>query len=158
MSGKSKTIGTSRGETPFVNWARENGFPLAERHALKGNKDEGDVVLDPLGKLIVEVKAGAVAERSEPAWLADAMSQLEMEMLNYGAEAGLLVTKRKGYGDKRVGDWWAWCWMAQAELVGEMVMLPFVSDPKHFRVAIPVRMTVTDAIRLLRMDGYGDPL
>lgn len=154
---RSKAIGTSQGETPFVNWAKENGFPFARRLALSGSTDEGDVLLDPVANdVIVEVKAGKVAERSEPAWLADAMSQLDAEAANFGARRAFLVTKRKGYGEKRVGEWWAWARlnMHMTDRLGSSTYSLF-SRPYSDLATFPVRMTVAQAVGLLRSEGYG---
>ncbi len=154
---RSKAIGTSQGETPFVNWAKENGFPFARRLALSGSTDEGDVLLDPVANdVIVEVKAGKVAERSEPAWLADAMSQLDAEAANFGARRAFLVTKRKGYGEKRVGEWWAWVRLnVPNEYPDDEPGYSLFSRPRSGRATFPVRMTVAQAVGLLRNEGYG---
>lgn len=159
MVNKSKVIGTSRGETPFVNYAIKNGFPYARRLSLNGNKDQGDVLLDPIAKVIVEVKAGGTAARSEPAFIAEAMRQLSEEMDNIGAAAGFLACKRAGYGDKRVGDWWAWMWASPVmrEFAREKILALHPFD-LALKDAVPIRMLVSDAMRLLRMDGYGTPL
>jgi hypothetical protein len=55
MTNRSKNIGTAA-ETAVVKAARAYGFPGAERRALHGSTDLGDILLCP--GVIVEVKAG----------------------------------------------------------------------------------------------------
>lgn len=114
---RSKDIGT-RAETAVVRLALELGYNEAERLALAGADDRGDIRLlrDPL--VILEVKAGKAAQHASwsqiQAWLADtqrerdnawrALSESERHRDFYG----FLVTQRKGYGIGRVEDWCIW--------------------------------------------------
>lgn len=72
-----------------------------ERKAKSGAKDEGDIAgvrLPDGGKVAVECKNRATYDL--PHWLDEA----RIEALNYGAEVGVVVFKRKGIGAARMGD------------------------------------------------------
>lgn len=84
-------------ESAVVDHLRAAGWPAAERRALNGSKDRGDVA--GLPGIVLEVKSGARIEL--PAWL----RETETERVNDGAIYGLLVVKPKGMGTTRVGDW-----------------------------------------------------
>ncbi len=94
----AKAKGTAA-ETAVATWLRDNGFPYAERRALAGIADKGDLTGIP--GLCVEVKAHA--RLAIPEWL----RELDAEVANSAAAVGLLVVKPKGIGVTRVGDWWA---------------------------------------------------
>ena len=80
------------------------------------------------------------------------------------SDVGVLVTKRRGKGAASVGAWWAhlpgWayiylsCCPVSADATSD--------EANEYRVdydyAPPVRMTLLDAVLLLRAGGYGDPL
>jgi Holliday junction resolvase len=85
--GKQK--GTSF-ETLIVRYLRTVGFPYAERRALHGNLDKGDVT--GCGPLVFECKAAKRHELS--AWL----QETEVERVNANADFGVLVVKRQGHG------------------------------------------------------------
>ena len=59
MTGRPKDIGTAA-ETAVVRFLRDNGFPLAERRALHGSTDRGDITGTP--GLVWEVKGGDAAK------------------------------------------------------------------------------------------------
>ena len=59
MANPSKNKGTAA-ETAVVRHAWAQGFTDAERIALSGANDQGDVVLMREPKIIIEVKAGKV--------------------------------------------------------------------------------------------------
>lgn len=86
---KSRSKGTSF-ETLIVRFLRDVGFPYAERRALHGNLDKGDVT--GCGPLVFECKAAKRHELS--AWLAET----EQERVNANADYGVLVVKRQGHG------------------------------------------------------------
>lgn len=157
MSNRSKEVGTWT-ETAVVKYLRNNGFPHAERRSLKGGKDQGDIITVP--GLVIEVKGGAAAERCEDAWLARMMGQLTTEMDNASADMGLLVCKRRGVGETRVGDWWAWGWTWPVSGIksGLGDWGAYLFDSGHEPMSFPVRMRVGDAIYALRKFGWGEPL
>jgi len=129
----SKAKGTLA-ETAVVRFARDRGFPGADRLPLRGTLDGGDVGLCP--GVIVEVKAGKAAQQMSLGQLGAWMDDTERERVNAGAELGLLVTQRRGIGPGRVGSWCAWL-----REDGRVVM-----------------MSLEDALVVLRGRGWGDPL
>lgn len=82
----SKRKGT-RGENLVVEYLRNNGFPLAERRALGGTNDRGDVT--GIGPLIIEVKNVQKVDLS--GW----MDEVEVERLNANADFGFAVALRR---------------------------------------------------------------
>lgn len=76
-------------ETLIVRYLQTVGFPYAERRALHGNLDKGDVT--GVGPLVFECKAAKRHELSN--WLA----QTETERVNAGADYGILIVKRQGH-------------------------------------------------------------
>jgi hypothetical protein len=161
MTNKPKAIGTA-GETAVVRFLGPNGFSGAERSALHGGQDQGDITGTP--GVAWEVKAGHVAEVAADGSLATWLAQTEAERLNRGADVAVLVLKRKGRGAARAGEWWAylpgWAFVMLARLP-----LPAV-DKAHpwqvweftYRSAPIVRITLAEVVTLLRRAGYGDPL
>lgn len=95
---KSKQKGTWA-ETKSVEYFGVNGFPFAERVALGGAKDKGDVKLCP--GVISEVKNCATLKL--PSWF----SELYDEIGNSNAKHGFLTIKPPGIGGTRIGQWWA---------------------------------------------------
>lgn len=87
---KSRAKGTAF-ETLVVRWLREHGFPYAERRALHGTLDKGDIT--GCGPLVFECKAKKAHDFS--GWL----KETEIERHNANADYGILVVKRTGYGD-----------------------------------------------------------
>ena len=88
---KSKQKGT-RAENHVVAYLKEF-FPYAERRALAGINDKGDVTGIP--GVVVEVKDHSKIT----------LSELDQEMLNADASTGAVVAKKRGTLD--VGDWYA---------------------------------------------------
>lgn len=84
MSTKSKAKGTAA-EREVVRYL-QNWWPAAERRALSGAKDKGDVA--GIAGLVVEVKAAAQQRITE--W----QRETETEMQNADASACMLVVKR----------------------------------------------------------------
>lgn len=147
---RSGDIGTKTAES-VVRVMRANGWPDAERSALHGAKDRGD--LTGIGRgLCVEVKGGHEAERASDGQVLAWMAELDTECVNKGADLGVLVMKRKGVGHGNAERWWAVMWLADLEPAdkGRMTM-----DDIYALSRIPVRMTLADACRVLRALGYG---
>lgn len=84
---KSKDRGTAF-ETAVIRFLHANGFPYAERRALGGNKDRGDVAGVP--QTVIECKH--VARLDLAGWLDEA----ELERDNDGARYGAVWLKRRG--------------------------------------------------------------
>lgn len=95
---RSKQKGTAA-ETAVVSFLRTVGFPYAERLALQGSKDRGDVTGIP--GVVVEVKNEQTYTMSS--WLAEAAA----ETTNARADYGFVAAKPRLVGNTRVGDWMA---------------------------------------------------
>ncbi len=93
---KSKQKGTAA-ETAVVKYLKANGFPKAERRALQGNLDKGDI--SGIDDVVFEVKDHKKME------LAGWVKELEVEVDNADAVTGAVIHKRKGTTD--VGEWYA---------------------------------------------------
>lgn len=102
MSTKSKAKGTGA-ERDVVKYLRSAGWTGAERRALSGNKDRGDIAGIP--GVCIEVKAQARPEISK--WA----RELDVEMVNAEADFGFLVVKR---AYKPVSRWDVYMTPAQA--------------------------------------------
>lgn len=137
MTNKSKNLGTSA-ETAVVRWLRQNGFPQAERRALHGNVDLGDVTGIP--GVVIEIKAGKAAETASDKQIGLWVEETLVEQANAHADHGVLVVKRKGKGEAQVGSWWA---IIRAPLGGEG---PWVTQ----------RLYLDEYVEYLRRLGYGD--
>src|SRR5690606_36898147 len=100
---RSKDIGT-RAETAVVRYLRGAGWPHAERRALTGARDLGDVTGTP--GIVWEVKArkALISDREIAEW----MDETETERVNADAEIGVLVVRRAGVGEGNAGRWWAY--------------------------------------------------
>lgn len=93
---KSKQKGTAA-ETAVVKFLRDNGFPYAERRALHGGADKGDIT--GCGPIVFEVKDHAKITLSE------FVKELEVEVQNAVAQTGACIIKRRG--TLKVADWYA---------------------------------------------------
>ena len=85
----SKRRGTTW-ETKIVAYLRDNGAPHAERRALGGANDRGDIAGIP--GVCIEAKNAARAELAQ--WLDEA----EAERRNDGADIGVVWHHRRGKG------------------------------------------------------------
>ena len=74
-------------ESAVVEFLRGHGFPYAERRALSGSQDRGDVTGVP--GVMLECKA----EKSIT--LADYMDEVKAQTVNAGAQIGVAVVKRR---------------------------------------------------------------
>lgn len=144
MVNKSKAIGT-HAETAVVNYLRTHGFAGAERRALAGSLDKGDILVGP--GFILEIKSGKAAESASDnqilAWLAEA----EVESRNSDGASFMLVTKRKAIGITRVGQWWA-----------HMRLDHWLDEPESLGLDLVIHVALADAVTLARRYGFGDPL
>ena len=146
---RSGDIGTKTAES-VARVMRENGWPDAERSALHGAKDRGD--LTGIGRgLCVEVKGGHEAERASDGQVLAWMAELDTECVNKGADLGVLVMKRKGVGHGNAERWWAVMWLRDTR---EFWVNPASDAFGKATHRIPVRMTLADACRVLRALGY----
>lgn len=95
---KARAKGTAA-ETALVNYLRFQGWPYAERRALSGSVDKGDITGTP--GVVWEVKAGTTL--CIPQWL----RETEQERINARGHVGVLVVKPKGVGVGNVDRWWS---------------------------------------------------
>lgn len=95
---KARAKGT-HGENGVVNFLISKGFKHAERRALAGVNDKGDVAGIP--GIVFEVKNHK--SYKFPAW----MKETEIERKNASADFGILVVKPVGVGVQNTGKWWA---------------------------------------------------
>ena len=107
MANPSKNKGTAA-ETAVVRYAWSVGFTDAERIALAGANDQGDVVLMRDPKIIIEVKAGKAAQTASLGQISKWLDETRTERDNAKARHGLLIVQRQGFGNARVGDWECW--------------------------------------------------
>jgi hypothetical protein len=146
---RPKDIGTA-GETATVRYLRLNGFGSAERRALAGQYDLGDVTGTP--GICWEIKAGQAAKGASDGQVVRWLAETETERLNAHATYGVLVMVRAGIGTANAGQWWAVVPLWQlAELVSDVSYLPIGADNNR-----PVRMHLGTVVDLLRNKGYGD--
>ena len=87
---RNKQKGTSF-ETLVADFLTDNGFPYAERRALAGINDKGDITGTP--GLVWECKNHKTMNLA--GWLDETM----IETANAKADYGILVAKRKGRGN-----------------------------------------------------------
>ena len=147
MTQRSKDIGTS-GESAVVRFLRKNGFPHAERRALTGSLDQGDIT-GCLG-LVWEVKAGNAARTASDAQILEWLKETEAERKNAGADHGFLVTVRAGVGPNNAGNWWV------HTTTGTLLDL-FDDSWSSTGMGYVVRMRLADIVTMLR-GSYGEPL
>jgi len=136
MVNPSKAIGT-QAETLVTRYLQETGFGTAERRALHGTYDLGDITGIP--GMVIEVKSGHAAERASDGLINAWLAETETERKNAKADIGVLVVKRLGKGN--AADWWAIEWHGH---------------PKGRRY--PVRYLLKDWVFMVRQEGYGDEL
>ena len=96
MSNPSKRKGTEA-ERKVVEYLQAQGFTGAERRALAGANDKGDIAGIP--DWVIEVKNHATLD------LAGWLNELMRERDNAGAYYGAVVAKRRGHGDP--AEWYA---------------------------------------------------
>jgi hypothetical protein len=125
-----------------VRFLQLNGWPHAERRALHGSADQGDITGTPF--IVWEVKAGKQAHNPGPNLLAKWLAQTEQERINARADVGILVMARRGYGATRIGHWWA-------------VIPLVVVDGTPILEGDHAWVTLSGMCRWLAQLGYGGP-
>lgn len=148
---KSGEIGTKTAEA-LARWLQANGWPSAERRALHGSEDLGDLIGCPA--LVWQSKGGHAAEEASDAQLAEWLTATEQQRVRAKADYGILVCKRRGYGMGRAGQWWAVMHLLD---LGQLLGGIAVQHPLAASDAI-VRMTLAELAPVLRTAGYGTPL
>lgn len=132
---KARAKGTAA-ERDVVRYL-QNWWPAAERRALSGNKDRGDVAGIP--GVVIEVKAAARLELA--AW----RRETEAECRNASAAIGLLVVKRPR---KPVSQWDAH--MRLTDLGGDVYPVLRQGEGEM----LWFRMDVALAVGLIRAQGF----
>lgn len=149
LVNRSKAIGT-KAETAVTRLANVSGYPFAERRALAGSADKGDILMCP--GFILEVKGGHAAENASDAQILTWLIEVEIERVNSGAAHCMLIVKRKGVGPDRCRFWSAWLWL------DEWLADPEWESDEYPTPHLPVRMRLEHAFQLARHHGYGDPM
>lgn len=90
MVNRAKAKGTNA-ETAVVTYLQSRGWPYAERRALSGSADKGDVA----GILGVVLEVKSCAKHDLAGWSAEARK----EQHNARAEIGAVVAKKRGTTD-----------------------------------------------------------
>lgn len=144
---RPRDIGT-RAETAVARAARGRGFPTADRIALHGVRDIGDVRLSP--DVVVEVKGGEAARHASDLDVLRWLDQTARERDNAHAAVAFLVVQRGGVGAANAARWWTY-WR-----------LGWIADLSYSQTFaarhVVVRMTLGDALDLVRAAGYGEPI
>jgi hypothetical protein len=152
---KPKIIGT-RAETAVVRFMRSAGFPQAERRALRGTLDAGDVTGCP--GLAVSIKGGQQAKAASDGLIATWLGELMTQVANAGADVGLLVVARAGIGEANAGRWWAvmpgWQYEQLCNPVNRVTAAGAIGR-WCFGDRGPIRQHLTQACALLVYAGYG---
>jgi len=143
---RPKDIGTTA-ERGLVEFLRTHGWPTAERRALAGTADMGDVV--GCAGLVFEMKSGRAAEVASDGQILAWLMETEAERLNAGADIGILVTKRTSYGPARAGAWWAHLALSTWDVLYE------APAPRPWDPALSLRLRLDTVVPLLHAAGYG---
>jgi hypothetical protein len=154
MTNRPKAIGTRFESAIAGGLVLSGAFPHAERAALAGSKDCGDITGTP--GLAWETKGGQAAKTASVGQIVAWMIETEQERANRGADIGILVVQRNGVSGRLPERWgehrafvpdWAW-----AKLHG--------ADP-GLTCSAPgalVEVLLSHLVEQLRFAGYGSPL
>lgn len=109
MVNRPKILGTTW-ETAVVTYLKEHGYPRAERRALAGITDKGDII--NAGEYTWELK------NTKALNFASGLDELKQEIVNAGTETGFLIVKRR---QKSTGEAYAVMTLAMlVELLGRL--------------------------------------
>lgn len=142
---RPKDIGTAA-ETAVVRYLRTAGWPHAERRALRGVQDAGDITGTP--GLAWSIKAGQYARDPSDKQIQEWLSEADKQHVAAGAAWFTLVTRRAGTA--AAGRWWAWMPFDMFILLTGGPRTPWPDCP-----SAAVRMHLETACALLRYAGYG---
>lgn len=155
MKRRPRDIGTAA-ERAVVKAIRTRGFPHAERRALRGPNDAGDITGTP--GVCWSVKGGDAARAASDGQVTLWMRDLYDQTVNAGADVGVLVIQRAGVGEANAHRWWA---IVRGYAFADMANGNDPSDATGLwasRRWWPVRMLLGDMCELLRLAGYGTRL
>ncbi len=144
MANRPRDKGTIA-ESGLVGYLRENGWPYAERRALSGGQDKGDIS----GCIGLAFEVKYTSQRLQfSSWL----TETGIERINAGAKFGILVVKPPGLGVTRVDRWYAVMWGGEFERLRQEAELNAIAEghllsivegrPETFSVA-----TLSDQLR-----------
>lgn len=147
MANRSKQVGT-KAESAVVRAAQLRGFSGAERRALRGRHDVGDILLCP--GVVIEVKGGDMARRASDALVAKWLVETERERVNAGAAHAFLVVQRAGVGPRNAHQWHAyWTADAWARLLGHEAPVALAGAT--------IRTSLESSLAALVANGWGGP-
>lgn len=154
MVNRPKQIGTA-GETGIVRAAHRHGFPGAERRALHGNTDLGDILLCP--GIILEAKSGTTAKTASAQQLHHWMEETEIERVNSNAALAFLITHRPGYSPARADHWWAHTTTGTLHTLTcqDPQVQQLVDYPAPMLQGPPVHLEFAHLLHLLTEAGWG---
>ena len=150
---RSRDIGTAA-ETAVVAYLRTHGWPHAERRALRGAHDAGDITGTP--GICWEVKGGRAAEDAGDGLIDQWVHETARETLIAGASWGVLVLKRRGAGTAGVGRWWAIVPVSRLVLPDPEPAVVYAIDIPATGPTRTARLTLETLCAVLNRDGYGD--
>lgn len=145
MGRSPRNIGTAA-ESAVVRTLCAHGFPNAERRALHGSTDLGDITGIP--GVVIEVKAGNAARIASDGQVERWLAETERERRSAKADIGVLVLQRAGVGAANAHRWWA---VVNTHVVGAMHCGGRCG-------ALPpraVRLHLGDLLHILAAAGYG---
>jgi len=145
---RPRAIGTYA-ETAVTRVARLRGFPYADRYALHGSRDTGDVGLCP--GVVIEVKGGHQAHRASDLDIQNWLDETARERDHANAAVAFLVVQREHVGAPNAARWWAY-W--RLGWVSDLSYIQAFGYARH----VVVRTTLGDSLDMLRAAGYGDPI
>lgn len=145
---RPKKIGTAA-ETATVQALRRHGFPHAERRALTGTHDQGDITGTP--GICWEVKGGTAAKTASDRQVAEWLTETERERIASSSDIGVLVLARAGIGPANAERWWA-----VVDLAVIMNAHPWAQG-QCLPYNIPIRMRLGELCGVLQAAGYGSP-
>ena len=150
---RPKAIGTA-GETGVARYLAAHGFPKAERRALRGIEDGGDIA--GVDGIVWEVKTGDMAKSAGYMLLDTWMQETERERRNVlDAELGVLVVQSRGASPARAGLWSAY---VPIDVMAGSYRPVRPRPPIHTGVGDWVCCQLRVMVMYLRSRGYGEPL
>lgn len=144
-SRRPRDVGTDA-ERAVVRVLRSAGWPHAERRALRGSRDAGDITGTP--GVLWEIKGGKAAATASDGQVREWHRRLTRKAVDEGADVAVLVLQRGGIGPANAGRWWA------ITTVGQLVHLATGTHPRMH--PCEVRMQLGDLCERLVAAGYGE--
>lgn len=154
---RPRDIGTAF-ETAVVRYLRTAGFPHAERRALHGAADWGDITGTP--GICWECKSGDQAKTASDGLIQQWLDETMRQAANASADVGILVLDRRAVGPANAGRWWA---IMPGHQYEQLTTPHRCAEPScttriggwNFGDRGPLRMHLAQACALLTHAGYG---